>query len=191
MTDGAGSHPNSLLWPAARLRRRREDETLRATALLGLRVCNTGFLRLADTAAPQHGALFEQACEAIAAAALRHGCDTVLAPWFGDPHCDHQAVQMMARQVARAHGFRLLSYPVWGWLIAADAELAPEATGTGAPAGGFRLDITPHLPRKQQAIRQHASQYAGLITDDPQGFRLPDALLSVFKQPFEFFLETA
>ena len=184
-TDGAGSHPGSRLWPADRLRALRESEALQATASLGLRGENLGFLRLRDTAAPHCGPGFERACRDIAALALRHGCDTLIAPWLLDPHCDHQAVQKMARQVARSLELRLLSYPVWGWLIEHDTEIDIEA-----PIAGFRLDIGRHLARKIQAIRLHASQYSDLIVDDPNGFRLPPALLSAFEQPWEVFLET-
>ncbi len=183
-TDGAGSHPASRDWPPARLRALREAETLAATARLGLPLGNLGFLRLPDTAAPRAGVAFENACTTIATEAIERGCDTLLASWLGDPHCDHEAVQMMARAVARAQGMRLLSYPVWGWLIAPDTEVA-----AAEPACGFRLDIARHLRRKGEAIREHASQYADLITDDPDGFRLPAALLGIFAQPYETFLE--
>ena len=186
VTDGTGSHPRSRLWPARRLRDLRESETLQATAALGLAGSEVAFLRLPDTAAPHDGPDFEAACAVIAAMARERGCDTLLAPWLLDPHCDHEAVQRMARDVARRLGIRLLSYPVWGWLIADDAELA-----VGEPIEGFRLDVTRHLERKRRAIRLHASQYAGLITDDAEGFVLPQALLSVFERPCETFLESA
>ena len=184
VTDGTGSHPNSRAWPPARLRDLREREAAAATAHLGLPAGNIAFMRLRDTKAPCAGPEFEQACAAIAEHAA--GCDTLLAPWAGDPHCDHEAVAMMARSVARRSGLRLLSYPVWGWLIAPETEIAAET-----PAAGFRLDITRHLPRKTHAIRLHASQYADLIDDDPTGFRLPRALLSVFEQPSETFLDAS
>ena len=186
VTDGTGSHPRSRSWPELRLRALREAETLRATAALGLQGSQVGFLRLRDTAAPHQGPAFEQACDAIAAQLRRRGCDTLLAPWMLDPHCDHVAVQKMARRVARAHRVRLLSYPVWAWLIEAGSLAEPDQ-----PIRGFRLAVQRHLERKRRAIRLHASQYAGLITDDPDGFELPQALLSVFEQPFETFLETA
>lgn len=184
-TDGTGSHPNSRLWPPGKLRDLREAETRQAVAALGLQASEVGFLRLRDTAAPLDGPGFEAACARIGAEIRRHGCDTLLAPWRLDPHCDHEAVHKMAGQVARALGLRQLSYPVWGWLIDGDARIAPDL-----PITGFRLDITRHLQRKRQAIRLHASQYSDLIHDDPEGFRLPEALLSVFEQPFETFLET-
>ena len=75
--------------------------------------------------------------------------------------------------------------PVWGWLIAPDVELAP-----ALPIQGFRLDIAAHLQRKAEAIRLHASQYGGLIQDDPVGVRLPASLMSVVEQPDETFIET-
>nr|WP_321985880.1 PIG-L family deacetylase [uncultured Lichenicoccus sp.] len=185
VTDGTGSHPNSRAWPPGRLRAQREAEALAATGHLGLDAADVGFLRLRDAAAPCDGAGFEAACTRIAALAQEQGCDTLLAPWLLDPHCDHEAVQLMARRVAATTALRLLSYPVWGWLIAPDVALAPDL-----PVRGFRLDIAAHLRRKAEAIRLHASQYADLITDDPQGFRLPTSLLSVFEAPFETFLET-
>ena len=185
VTDGTGSHPRSRLWPEARLRAQREAEALQATAALGLPASEVGFLRLRDTAAPHEGPAFERACAAIESQLERRGCDTLLAPWMLDPHCDHEAVQKMARAVARARRIRLLSYPVWAWLIEPGSAIEPDQ-----PIRGFRLPVQRHLERKRRAIRLHASQYAGLITDDPEGFALPQALLSVFEQPFETFLET-
>jgi hypothetical protein len=41
---------------------------------------------------------------------------------------------------------------------------------------------------KRAAIQAHQSQYSDLITDDPEGFRLPAGLLSVFEVPFETFV---
>ena len=90
----------------------------------------------------------------------------------------------MAHALAARDGHRLLAYPVWGWLIPPDTVLdapAPE---------GWRLPIKAHLPAKAQAIRSHQTQYGTLIDDDPDGFRLPPALLSVFEAPFEVFLSS-
>ncbi len=184
-TAGTGSHPGSRAWPPARLRAQREQEVRAATASLGLHASRLTMLGLRDTAAPNSGPAFETACRSIAEAAARDGCDTLLAPWLHDPHCDHEAVQRMAGEVARTGGLRLLSYPVWGWLIAPDTEVETEQ-----PTNGFRLDIAAHLSRKREAIRRHASQYSDLITDDPAGFRLPADLLAVFEQPYETYLET-
>jgi len=185
VSDGTGSHPGSQIWPASRLLALRESETLQAAAALGLPASDVDFLRLRDTAVPLDGPVFEAVCTGIIAEMRRRGCDTLLAPWLHDPHCDHEAVQIMARRVANETGVRLLSYPVWGWLIEAGTKIACDR-----PIAGFRIDIGQHLARKRQAIRLHASQYSDLIDDDPGGFRLPEALLSVFEEPFETFLET-
>jgi LmbE family N-acetylglucosaminyl deacetylase len=53
----------------------------------------------------------------------------------------------------------------------------------------WRLDITPVLPRKVQAIAAHRSQTTALITDDPQGWVLPADTLKRFANPWEVFLE--
>src|SRR5438128_2434096 len=74
---------------------------------------------------------------------------------------------------------RHVAYPVWGWTLPAEAPVP------GMPASGFRLDVGPFLAAKRRAIAAHQSQYGDLITDDPDGFRLPDGLLSVFEVPFE------
>jgi hypothetical protein len=41
---------------------------------------------------------------------------------------------------------------------------------------------------KQKAIMTHATQYGGVVTDDLEGFTLPEGLLDVFRRPVETFL---
>lgn len=182
LTDGAMSHPNSRTHPASVLRALREREMREATTLLGVPGNRLGFLRLQDAAAPVSGPAFLQAAEAIAAFAQAQGCRLLLAPWRHDPHCDHEAADMMARQAAANGGLRHLAYPVWGWTLPADTLLPTGITGC-------RLDITPHLALKRRAIAAHASQYGGVILDDPEGFSLPPALLEAFAVPWEVLLE--
>ena len=88
----------------------------------------------------------------------------------------------MASAVAARTGGRLLSYPVWGWTLPSEQILPDDAEG------GARLDISRWRDVKRRAIAAHASQYSDLITDDPNGFRLPASFLSFFEQPFEVFL---
>ena len=62
----------------------------------------------------------------------------------------------------------------------------------GAALRGRRTEcsvLDAFLAAKQSAIRTHRSQFGGLITDDPTGFRLPPDLLSVFDNPYETFLQ--
>jgi LmbE family N-acetylglucosaminyl deacetylase len=182
-TDGTGSHPSSPTWPADRLRQKREAETIAAVAGLGLGPERVRFLRLRDTAAPHDGPALDAAVEALGALARDARCSTLLTTWRHDPHCDHLACWRIAEQLAARGGMRLLAFPVWGWLLPPDAVLEDTPT-----VQGFRLDVAAHRDIKRSAIAAHESQYGDLITDDPDGFKLPPALLSVFDAPFETFL---
>ena len=183
-TDGVGSHPDSVAYPSDRLRILREAETLAAVAHLGLSPERVAFLRLPDTAAPSEGPSFDDAVMRLSTLAERFACDAVLATWAHDPHCDHLACWRIAERMAWRQGLKLLAYPVWGWVIAADDEIP-----CAAPHG-VRLPVGRHAEAKQRAIMAHRSQYGDLITDDPGGFRLPDTLLSAFRQPFEVLLSS-
>jgi len=182
LTDGAASHPGSRQFPPARLRAVRETEARQAVSRLGLPAENLVFLRYPDTGLPASGTAFETACIHIALIAAETGCELLVAPWHGDPHCDHEAAARIAGAVAARGRLRLLSYPVWGWLRDG-ADMVNESR-----EAGWRLDISAHLVAKQRAIAAHVSQYGGLITDAPNGFRLPADLLAVFARPFEVFI---
>ncbi|GCE88946.1 hypothetical protein MSKU15_0547 [Komagataeibacter diospyri] len=184
MTDGAASHPHSRQWPAVRLRAKRQCEARDAVACLGLAPDRLVFLGLPDAAAPHEGAVFDQMAARLAHLAATHGCTTVFAPWRADPHCDHEAAWKMGVAVRRLCGLTLLAYPVWGWLLPPDRDLDHD------PPRGMRLDITAHLAAKARAISRHESQYGGLITDDPDGFRLPDTLLAALVTDFEVFIHS-
>jgi LmbE family N-acetylglucosaminyl deacetylase len=182
LTDGAASHPGSQHFPPPRLAALREAEVREAVAHLGLPPDNLLLLRHADTNLPASGLAFEAACIKLALIAVETGCKLLLAPWHGDPHCDHEAAAAMADDIAARARLRLLSYPVWGWLRDG-AEMVTETR-----RGGWRLDISAQLAAKQRAIAAHVSQYGGLITDSPSGFQLPADLLEVFARPFEVFI---
>jgi LmbE family N-acetylglucosaminyl deacetylase len=180
VTDGSASHPGSRSHPPARLTRLREAEMRTACDILGLADAQLHFLGLPDAGAPLDGAAFEAAAARIAALARLHGVTTIFATSPLDPHCDHEATAALGREAARLAGTGLTYYPVWSWLIADNAALPVPH--------GVRLDITAQLPVKRRAIAAHESQYTGLITDSPEAFQLPAALLSVFEAPYEVFL---
>jgi LmbE family N-acetylglucosaminyl deacetylase len=182
VTDGTGSHPLSRTFPAARLCALREREALKAVTILGVPASHLTFLRLRDTATPRSGPEFTSTVSILESLAGKYGCDVLCAPWIYDPHCDHEAAQLIAREAAMRIGAALLSYPVWGWLLPDDTPL-PDVS-----VEGWRLDIRKHLELKRQAIASHASQYSDLIADDPNGFRLPTELLSILDSPYEVFL---
>jgi len=182
MTDGAASHPGSAAFPPARLREIREAEASCAVSLLGLPRENLLFLGYKDSFLPSRGADFDLAVTHVKLIAAENDCAILIAPWQGDPHCDHQAAARIAASAAARGRLALLSYPVWGWLRDG-AELVCEPR-----RGGWRLDITAHQHAKRHAIAAHASQHGALITDSPTGFRLPRHLLDVFARPFEVFI---
>lgn len=181
LTDGAGSHPGSAAFPPARLAGIRRNEAREAVRLLGLPPDRLHFAGQPDTAAPTGGPAFDAAVDEVSALCRTSGIGSLLAPWRHDPHCDHEAADLLARVVAGRLGLRHLSYPVWGWTLPADHSL-PEMPD------GLRLDISLDLAAKTEAIMAHRSQYGGLITDDPTGFTLPAELLRVFERPYETFL---
>lgn len=178
LTDGAGSHPGSTKFPAARLRAVREAEARAAGAILGVE--RVGFLGVPDTAAPVAGVAFEAAVAAIVDAS--RGFGVLLAPWRHDPHCDHEAAHLMAVAAAARAGLGHVAYPVWGWTLDEGLELAePDVVG-------WRLDVSDELEVKERAIGAHRSQYAGLVDDDPGGFQLEAGFLDLFRGRYETFL---
>ena len=183
LTDGTGSHPGSRRYPPELLRTVREAEAREAAGILGVEAGRVEFLRVRDTAAPVAGEAFEAAVAAILAVARRWGCEVLLAPWRHDPHCDHAAAHLMVAEVARQAGLQHVGYPVWGWTLGADVELA------GPGIAGWRLDVSGKVQLKQRAIGAHRSQYAGLVDDDPGGFQLEAGFLDLFNGPFETFLD--
>lgn len=184
LTDGAGSHPNSKAFPPDRLRALRAREAQDAVAQLGLPPEQIVFLGQPDTAAPRQGPAFSSVVRTIVDLIQQEAqCTTILAPWLHDPHCDHEAAWEIAAAVAAHTGIRAIAYPVWGWTL-------PPDTAIPSPVGhGWRLDVAAFMPMKRAAIQAHRSQYGGLIEDDPTGFRLPPALLSIFDNRFETFLQ--
>ena len=182
LTDGSGSHPRSQKFPRSKLAALRAVEVTRAAGILGLPVDRLMFLHERDTHAPHGGPAFDSVVRRLTAFVQAFGCSVILTPWRHDPHCDHEAAAMIGRETAHITGIRHLAYPIWGWLL-------PEAVTVEEPAvGGWRLDVTSHLPAKWRAIAAHASQYSGLIVDDPSGFVLPYALLSALRPRWETFL---
>lgn len=184
VTDGVKSHPNSIAYPAARLRAVRREETIRAVACLGLAPEHVVFLDYPDTQAPTQGADLQAAAARLAALIRHHGCETILAPWLHDPHCDHEAAHRIAALAARQAGILHRAYPVWGLTLPPDHPL------DAAPMG-VRLDIGRHRAAKRQAILAHASQQAGLIDDDPEGFQMPAAFIALFDSETELYLDVA
>jgi LmbE family N-acetylglucosaminyl deacetylase len=186
ITDGAASHPHSQRYPRQRLIALRRAELDAAGTLLGLSPDRVRHLGLPDAAAPTSGPGFEAAVNAIAETCVASRAKSLFVTWDGDPHCDHVATARMADAVRqRLPHLKLWAYPIWGW------HLDPALQLDRAPPRGVRLDISPHLRVKHDAIAAHVSQMTDLIDDDPDGFRFTEATLAPFLGAFEYFIEVS
>ncbi|HSM81516.1 MAG TPA: PIG-L family deacetylase [Nodosilinea sp.] len=189
VSDGAGSHPRSQLYPAPRLRQIRAAETLAALALLGVAAAQVTFWGLPDGSVP---ALATSPAPPAAEAALAWGQQylaqiaprTIFLPYRYDPHRDHRATWSLIQGAVAGlpQPPRLIEYPIWDW----DPDQRQPLAARYQP---WRLDITPYLALKRQAIHCYRSQTTDLIADDPTGFRLSPALIANFLHPWEIFLE--
>ena len=184
LTDGAGSHPNSIAYPPARLRALREAETRAAVACLGLAPERVVFLRTRDTHAPADGPELVELASRITGLVKVFGCRSILASWAGDPHCDHAAAHRIAATAAASADVPHRAYAVWGLTL-------PPDTAVDGPPTGWRLDVSSRLPAKRRAIRCHASQHAGLIIDDPLAFQMKPGFMALFDSPAEIYLSVA
>ncbi len=190
VSDGSQSHPHSQEFSATARRELRYAEFRHALSVLGVDEsdANVCYLHLPDSQVPTQGQPgFAEAAARLADFLRSTQAATVLVPWRRDPHPDHRATsQLVVAALAQlAQPPRRLEYVVWAWERAAPADLPQPDEGVG-----FRLDIGPVLAQKQRAIAAHRSQLApGIITDDPSGFLLSEAMLAHFAQPTESFIE--
>jgi LmbE family N-acetylglucosaminyl deacetylase len=189
MSDGTRSHPNSRRFPAPGLRDLRERETLAALAMLGIAEDFATFLRFPDGDVPTPiSSRFGDAVSLCRAYCAAVAPQTVLLPWRRDPHRDHRAThQVMMAALAQMQPMpRVLEYPIWLWMLAADGDdpLVDEVCA-------WRLDTSQVMQQKKAAIAAYRSQTTNLIDDDPDGFRLLPEHLLHFTQPWEIFFEAA
>ena len=182
LTDGGMSHPNSRAWPRKRLIAARAEEARNAVACLGLPPERLLFLGEPDGAAPTEGPDLTRAVDRLADLLVRDRIGTVFTSWIADPHGDHVAAARLTATACIRVGARHVAYPIWAWML-------PDTADVPAVAGrAMRLDVERYLPAKRRAIACHATQHAGLIDDDPNGFALPAAFLAAFDHPTEVFI---
>ncbi len=184
LTDGTGSHPRSVSYPAAKLAELRQQESRLAAQALGLPADRVAFLGLPDTRSPHAGQAAEHAAQAIARHAAACGARTIFTTWRADPHGDHGSASKLGARAAALTGAALFEYPVWGW------TLPPEQMLPGGTASGFRLDISAHLDAKRRAIACHRSQLGQVIEDDPDGFTMEQRFVELFTGEYEVFVES-
>lgn len=187
ISDGTGSHPNSVRYPAPVLRDLRESEAKTALAVLGAASGSATFLRLKDGAVPSQGIPgFAEAVTSCRAHLADTKPQTILVPWRRDPHPDHRATSqiMQAALDGLTDRPRVLEYPVWAWERAAPADVPQPHE-----AKAFRLDISGVTTVKRSAVDAHQSQVTHLIDDDPHGFWLSPEVIAHFERPWEVYLE--
>jgi len=180
VTDGGNSHPGSRSHPPPALRQLRAAEV---TAAVDLLTVGQGpapvLLGYPDGDAPEGAERVEEALTRIVPH-VTPATRAIWASWGGDPHVDHERTARMAEALAARTGLALWSYPIWGRFEQDGAEFDPTAM--------VQFDAEPWAARKAAAIAAHVSQMTGLITDDPDGFRMIDAHQRHFLSTPEIFL---
>lgn len=160
VTDGSASHRNSATFPKTRLIAERQAETLNAMRFAGVTKGHVEFLGLPDGGLDTYPQ--PARCKAIEMLARRPAPDLVVEPTCDDDHPDHRNVaQMCAR--AWPPRIRRLRYMVW----------PANASGTNSRP---LLSVTGNIGAKRLALGRYRTQL-GLISDDPHGFALSDAMI--------------
>ena len=182
VTDGAGSHPGSTLWPPARLAACRAAELEQAVAALGGTPRDITRLDLPDTGTLDLAQDYPRIAGRIAGLIRRLGAGALFATAETDPHCDHVATARIAALAAKRARVRLLSYPVWSRWAAPDfRDHLPHEVE-------HRFDAGPARAAKARAIAAHRSQMGPLVPDDPEGFVMTPETQAHFRSHPELFL---
>lgn len=175
VTDGEGSHPESIRWTPMELVRQRACERARGLTALGNAV-SLRLLHLPDGRVAQREDELVQKLSTL----LRPG-DLVVTTWRLDGHPDHEACGRACATLAGRMGLRLLEMPVWMWHWASPGD---------ARVPWHRLLQWP-LPedvrqRKQAALLAHRSQ---IEPDDDRPPVLPPTATERVMRPSEFFFQ--
>jgi LmbE family N-acetylglucosaminyl deacetylase len=177
LTDGEGSHPNSVAVPPARLAAIRAEEQRAAMAALGHASAEWLRLGLPDGASGRD-ARFAAVATEIAAFCKRIGASALTAPHPDDPHPDHHAAAALAMAVRRSlPDLRIIFYEVWSRRLDDDVPFRSEELTP------FRVRTDVDL--KRLALECHASQLGRVVRDDPSGFVLQAWFLQAMDVPVE------
>jgi LmbE family N-acetylglucosaminyl deacetylase len=185
LTDGGGSHPDSLSWPAERIAKQRRREADFAIAELGGQRSNTLHLGWQDghPFSPETQP-FKTTVDRLLGVCRQRQIRCVATTWRGEGHGDHYAAYLVAAELARRSYGRiaLFEYIVWGWTY-------PQLKLHVRPLEIFAVGTARHSPRLRRAIRHHRSQLTGLISDSLEGFRLPPEMIALTERRHEILLK--
>ena len=177
VTDGDGSHPDSSLWPASRLRNTRPLETREALRRLRLERASVTRLALPDgQVSAQEEALEQRLLDLLTPQ------DVVFVTWRLDGHPDHEATGRATLAACQQRGARCIEVPIWTWHWASPGD-------TRVPwerAQRLALDADV-LALKKHAVNAFGSQ----LSADPstgQGPILPPAVVARLTRPWEVYL---
>ncbi|WP_299682114.1 PIG-L family deacetylase [uncultured Roseobacter sp.] len=177
MTDGARSHPQSRVWPPARLANLRAAEMREAISHLGGTAEDLTMLGEPDGQLNMQYERYDEIAQRIVAIAQQKGIRRVFASSTSDAHHDHKATASIARIVASELACTLFSYPVWSRWDEGDLGL------------DCALDTSPYRARKARALFAHRSQLGKVVHDDPDGFVMPERFVEMFVNEDELYRE--
>lgn len=166
VTDGENAYPD---FPG--LGDLRSCEQRDALSRLGVGAENIVRLKLPDSdVSSQEQLLVEQLMPLVSRST------SIVAPWRGDFHPDHEACGRAAEEVARRTGAGLTSYFFWTWHRGTAGSLQ------GLPLRSFPLR-DEWLQAKSEALLCHQSQ---LVRESGDPI-LPESLLAPARRTFEVF----
>ena len=143
--DGTSAHAGPAGASPDAVARLHDRETRRAVGCLGLPDERLLMAGLYDGQIPRSGPVFDAVVRAVTLVMWARDCNVLCAPW---PHAHalpgERATYRIAEAVCAASGVGLLAW-------------APEDPPPASTAG-WRLDITPWLGRKRQALAAHAAR---------------------------------
>jgi LmbE family N-acetylglucosaminyl deacetylase len=153
LTDGSASHLGSLRWTPERLSAIRPQESAESLRRMGIPLNRLKWIR----GGFQDGGL-EAEGERLREFLLRYLQldDVIVTSWRQDGHPDHEAVGLIANDLANELGAVLYEVPLWAWHW---------ATPSDQRIPWYRLRKIPlsrwTVARKRHAIQAHASQLIG------------------------------
>lgn len=188
VSDGTLSHPNSIAYPAERLRDLRESEAREALSHLGVEPDACTFMRCRDRHVPTLGTPGFTDKATVVASLIDHVKPaTIFVPWRRDPHPDHRASWQLVQEALTQTTTRprVLEYLIWLWELGTTSDMpGPDEVQV------WTVPINMVMEQRNQAIAAHRSQVTRLIDDDPTAFYLSPELLTHFEPARELFLET-